>query len=49
VGEVKPPGSRPKAIAIIAAFLFLATAMASFVGTSLLFPNPIVDRLLEFK
>ena len=40
---------RPKTIPIVAAFLFLATAIAVLTGTSLLFPNPLLDRLWELN
>jgi hypothetical protein len=40
---------RPAAITIVAGFLFLATAIAALVGISLLFPNPLLDRLWEFN
>jgi hypothetical protein len=41
--------SRPKAVIIVAIFLFLATSIAIFVGGSLLFPNRIMDRLWELN
>jgi hypothetical protein len=37
--------TRPKTVSIVAAFLFTATAIATVVGVSLLFPNPLLDRL----
>ena len=40
---------RPKAISIIAGFLFAATAVAAVVGTSLLFPGKLVDWLSQFN
>jgi hypothetical protein len=40
---------RPLPVTIVAAFLFLATAIAAVVGFSLLFPNPLLDRLWEFN
>lgn len=40
---------RPKTVPIVAAFLFAATAIAAVTGTSLLFPNPLLDRLWEFN
>src|SRR5512146_2662872 len=36
---------RPKAVVVVAAFLFFATVLAFFVGGSLLFPNPLMYRL----
>jgi uncharacterized membrane protein (DUF2068 family) len=36
---------RPKTVPIVAAFLFAATAIAVAAGVSLLFPNPVLDRL----
>jgi hypothetical protein len=36
---------RPKTVLIVAAFLFAATAIAVAAGVSLLFPNPLLDRL----
>lgn len=36
---------RPKTVPIVAAFLFFATAIAVVAGVSLLFPNPLMDRL----
>jgi len=36
---------RPKAVVIVAAFLFAATLIATFVGFSLLVPNPLMDRM----
>src|SRR5262249_23707152 len=38
---------RPKAIAVVAMFLFVATVMALVVGTSLLFHNRLLDHLWE--
>jgi hypothetical protein len=37
--------ARPKTVPIVAAFLFAAAAIAAMVGFSLLFPNPLLDRL----
>jgi len=34
---------RPKAVAIVGAFLFAATGIAFVVGLTLLFPNPAMD------
>lgn len=36
---------RPKAVVVVAAFLFFAAVVAFFVCTSLLFPNPVMYRL----
>jgi hypothetical protein len=41
--------SRPKTISIVAAFLFFATAIASIVGVSLLFPNRQLDLLWKLN
>ena len=49
MGEVKPSGPRPKAVIIIATFLFVATGIAFIVGASLLLPNPLIDRLWELN
>jgi hypothetical protein len=49
VWSVKIMPSRPIAVAIVAAFFFLASAIAVVVGASLLFPNPAFDRLWEFN
>ncbi len=40
---------RPKTIPVVAAFLFAATAIAAVVGASLLFRNPLLDRLWELN
>jgi hypothetical protein len=40
---------RPKTVPVVAAFLFGATAIAAVVGTSLLFPNTLLDRLWELN
>ena len=40
---------RPAAVTVIAVFLFLATLIAAIVGLSLLFPNPLLDRLWELN
>jgi len=40
---------RPRSVPIVAAFLFVATAIAAVVGASLLFPNPLLDRLWELN
>jgi uncharacterized membrane protein (DUF2068 family) len=39
------PADRPRTIAVVAGFLFAATVIAVTVGVSLLFPNPVMDRL----
>lgn len=36
---------RPKTVPIVAAFLFVATVIATVVGFSLLFPNRLLDRM----
>jgi hypothetical protein len=41
--------NRPLPVTIVAIFLFLATAIAAVVGISLLFPNPLLDRLWELN
>jgi lysylphosphatidylglycerol synthetase-like protein (DUF2156 family) len=40
---------RPKAVPIVAAFLFVAAAIAAVVGTSLIFPNRFLERLWELN
>ena len=40
---------RPKTIPVVAAFLFVATAIATVVATSLLFPGPLLDWLWKFN
>jgi hypothetical protein len=40
---------RPISLTIVSGFLFLATAIASVVSASLLFPNPLLDRLWELN
>jgi hypothetical protein len=40
---------RPKTVSIVAAFLFAATAIAAVVGVSLLWPNPLLDRLWDLN
>jgi hypothetical protein len=40
---------RPRAVPILAAFLFAAAGIAAVVGASLLFPNALLDRLWEFN
>jgi hypothetical protein len=40
---------RPKTIVIVAIFLFAAGVVALVVGTSLLFPNRLLDRLWELN
>jgi hypothetical protein len=46
---VKASEPRPKAVVVIATFLFIATGIALVVGESLLFPNPLLDRMWEFN
>src|SRR5579859_1646711 len=41
--------SRPKTIPIVAAFLFVATAIASIAGVSLLFPNRLLHLLWKLN
>jgi len=40
---------RPRAVPIVAAFLFAATVIAAVVGVSLLYPNPLLDRLWKLN
>ena len=40
---------RPRAVPIVAAFLFAATAIAAVVASSLLFPNALLDRLWDLN
>jgi hypothetical protein len=40
---------RPAAVTIVAVFLFFATAIAAVVSISLLFPNPLLDRLWQLN
>jgi len=40
---------RPRTVAIVAAFLFAATAIAIVVSVSLLFPGPLLDRLWQLN
>jgi uncharacterized membrane protein (DUF2068 family) len=40
---------RPRTVPIVAGFLFAATAIAVVVAISLLFPNPLLDRLWELN
>jgi len=40
---------RPKTVPVVAAFLFAAAAIAAVVGFSLLFPNPLLDRLWQLN
>ena len=37
--------TRPKSVVVVAAFLFFATVIAILVGSSLLFPNPLVNSM----
>jgi len=41
--------NRPKTTPIVAAFLFFATAIASIVGVSLLFPNRLLEPLWKLN
>lgn len=41
--------SRPKAIAIVSAFLYAATVIALVAGVSLLFPNRLLDWLWKLN
>lgn len=45
----RPAPARPKTVPIVAAFLFVATIIASVVGVSLLFPNRLLDRLWKLN
>lgn len=40
---------RPKAVPVVATFLFAATAIAAVVGTALLFPGKLLDWLSTFN
>ena len=40
---------RPRTVPVVAGFLFAATAIAAVVGVSLLFPNPLLNRLWELN
>ena len=40
---------RPKTVPIVATFLFAATGIAAVVGTSLIFPNRLLDWLWELN
>jgi hypothetical protein len=40
---------RPKTVPVVSAFLFAATGIAAVVGTSLIFPNTLLDRLWELN
>jgi len=44
-----PERHRPKAIVIVAAFLFGATVLAFITGESLLFPNALLDYMWRFN
>ena len=44
-----PTQQRPKTIPIVATFLFAATGIAAVVGTSLIFPNRLLDRLWKLN
>jgi hypothetical protein len=41
--------SRPAAVSIIAGFLFVASVIAAVVGTAVLFPTPLLDRMWEWN
>lgn len=43
------PTSRPKAVSVVAMFLFLATVISVVVGFSLLFPNQLLDKIWELN
>jgi len=47
VGE--DSGARPLAVAILAGFLFFATAISIVVSSALLFPGPLLDWLAQFN
>ena len=40
---------RPKAVVVVAGFLFAATGIAVLVGLSLLFPNRLTERMWELN
>lgn len=40
---------RPSSVVVVAGFLFFATVIALFVGTSLLFPNPLMYHLWQLN
>jgi uncharacterized membrane protein (DUF2068 family) len=40
---------RPTTVPIVATFLFAATGIAAVVGTSLIFPNTLLDRIWELN
>jgi hypothetical protein len=40
---------RPRTVAIVACFLFAASAIAAVVGTAILFPGPLLDRMWEWN
>jgi len=40
---------RPISVTIVSGFLFFATVIAAVVGVSLLFPNPLLDRLWKLN
>src|SRR5215510_12733190 len=44
-----PANARPVGLTVIACFLYMATAIAIVVGASLLFPNPLLDRLWKLN
>jgi lysylphosphatidylglycerol synthetase-like protein (DUF2156 family) len=40
---------RPRAVPVVAAFLFVVTVIAAVVGISLVFPNRLTERLWELN
>jgi hypothetical protein len=40
---------RPRTVPVVAGFLFAATIIAVVVSVSLLFPNPLLDRMWELN
>ena len=40
---------KPRTIAVVAGFLFLAAAIAMVIGESLLFPNRLLDSMWQFN
>ena len=49
VAMIAGESQRPKAIVAVVVFLFIATVIAVVVGTSLLLPNRLMDRLWELN
>jgi hypothetical protein len=41
--------SRPIGVTVVAGFLFLASVIAAVVGTALLFPGPLLDRMWQWN